>query len=48
MLIGTTIAQGGFWKVYQGKIMDYADNERKVIIKMTLRSGGSMEKTRLK
>jgi hypothetical protein len=48
MLIDATIAQCGLEKVYKGKVIDDAGNERKVIIKMSLRASGSMEKMRLK
>jgi hypothetical protein len=47
-LIGATIARGGFGKVYKVKIMNDADNERKIIVKVLLRAGVSMEKKEAK
>jgi hypothetical protein len=47
MLIGAIIEQGGFLKVYKGKIMEDAGNEGEIIVKMTHRFGGSMKKMRL-
>jgi hypothetical protein len=47
-LIGAIIKQDGFLKIYKGKVMDYAGNEREVIVKISLGVDGSMDKMRLK
>jgi hypothetical protein len=46
-LIDVPISQDGFEKVYKEKIMDDVSNEREVIVKVHLQSGGNMEKKRL-